>query len=268
MRILDGKIRLAATDVSNHLACHHLTMLDLDVMRGKRTAPQWAAPDLLVLQQLGLRHEHAYLKFLEQEKKLSVVNVGELDPAVIEQNAWARAQMHCPTELVTIPGAGHLFEEPGTLDQVARLAAEWFGRPDVLLRIARPSGKWLWSYEVVDTKLTRETKAGTILQLSFYSELLAKVQCSDPELLWVVPPGNYSGEAYRVAEYAAYFRHVKNRLAGVVRNGNAEAAVTRNLYAEHRKLETVISPMPLANSPASPVPWRLGSGTARTRRCC
>src|SRR5437660_5726422 len=163
MRILDGKIRLAATDVSNHLACHHLTMLDLDVVRGKRTAPQWAAPDLVVLQQLGLRHEQAYLKFLEQEKKLSVVNLGEIkdEKELLEQTYRLMAQ-----------GADAIAQ--GALGD-----AEWFGRPDVLLRIAKPSGKWLWSYEVVDTKLTRETKAGTILQLSFYSELLAKVQGSD-----------------------------------------------------------------------------------------
>src|SRR5262249_9604550 len=39
--------------------------------------------------------------------------------------------------------------------------------------------------------------------------------------LRVVTPGNYSGEEYRVAEYSAYFRYVKARLAGVVRNGDA-----------------------------------------------
>src|SRR5262249_15621518 len=57
---------------------------------------------------------------------------------------------------------------------------------------------------------------GTILQLSLYSELLAKLQRSDPEFLRVVPPGNFAGEAYRVAEYAAYFRYVKSRLSAAV----------------------------------------------------
>jgi putative phosphoribosyl transferase len=54
--------------------------------------------------------------------------VGELDGAVIELNQQARARMRCPSDLVIVPGASHLFEEPGTLDQVARLAAEWFQR--------------------------------------------------------------------------------------------------------------------------------------------
>ena len=39
----------------------------------------------------------------------------------------ARGRMRCPTELVVIPGAGHLFEEPGALERVSGLAAEWFG---------------------------------------------------------------------------------------------------------------------------------------------
>jgi hypothetical protein len=34
--------------------------------------------------------------------------------------------MRCPTRLIVVPGATHLFEEPGTLEQVARLAAGWF----------------------------------------------------------------------------------------------------------------------------------------------
>jgi len=54
--------------------------------------------------------------------------VGGHDDAVIELNEAARAQMNCPTELVVVPGATHLFEEPGTLEKVADLAAEWFAR--------------------------------------------------------------------------------------------------------------------------------------------
>lgn len=54
--------------------------------------------------------------------------VGGLDEAVIGMNEEARARMRCPVELVIVPGATHLFEEPGTLEQVARLAAEWFAR--------------------------------------------------------------------------------------------------------------------------------------------
>lgn len=54
--------------------------------------------------------------------------VGELDREVLELNRLAMAQMHCATELVVVPGATHLFPEPGTLEEVARLASLWFER--------------------------------------------------------------------------------------------------------------------------------------------
>ena len=54
--------------------------------------------------------------------------VGGLDEAVIGMNEEARARMRCPVELVIVPGATHLFEEPDTLEEVARLATQWFAR--------------------------------------------------------------------------------------------------------------------------------------------
>jgi dienelactone hydrolase len=54
--------------------------------------------------------------------------VGGDDPVVIRLNQQAMRPMRCEKELRIIPGAGHLFEEPGTLAQVAELAREWFRR--------------------------------------------------------------------------------------------------------------------------------------------
>jgi hypothetical protein len=45
---------------------------------------------------------------------------------VIDLNEQARAQMRCEVKLEIIPGATHLFEEPGALQGVAKLAADWF----------------------------------------------------------------------------------------------------------------------------------------------
>lgn len=52
--------------------------------------------------------------------------VGERDPLVIDLNERALAVLTAPAELRIVPGATHLFEEPGTLDEVARQAADWF----------------------------------------------------------------------------------------------------------------------------------------------
>jgi putative phosphoribosyl transferase len=52
--------------------------------------------------------------------------VGSSDPDVLELNRRAAAMLRCPHRLIVVLGAGHLFAEPGTLETVARHAAEWF----------------------------------------------------------------------------------------------------------------------------------------------
>jgi len=54
--------------------------------------------------------------------------VGGHDPQVLALNEAALAELPGQKRMAIVPGATHLFEEPGTLDEVARLAAEWFGR--------------------------------------------------------------------------------------------------------------------------------------------
>lgn len=54
--------------------------------------------------------------------------VGGLDEAVIDLNRQALAELSCEKEMRIIPGASHLFEEPGALDTVAGMAANWFAR--------------------------------------------------------------------------------------------------------------------------------------------
>ena len=54
--------------------------------------------------------------------------VGSLDPQVLELNHAAMARMKCTVELCLVPGAGHLFEEHGTLDYVVHQATQWFQR--------------------------------------------------------------------------------------------------------------------------------------------
>lgn len=54
--------------------------------------------------------------------------VGGNDPVVIGLNSEARGRLHGSSELAIIPGATHLFEEPGAMEQVSRLTADWFER--------------------------------------------------------------------------------------------------------------------------------------------
>ncbi len=54
--------------------------------------------------------------------------VGERDEPVLELNRRAHALLGAPAEMAVVHGATHLFEEPGALEEVAQLAAGWFGR--------------------------------------------------------------------------------------------------------------------------------------------
>ncbi len=65
---------------------------------------------------------------LPRVKAPTLLIVGGRDAPVIELNEQAMAQMRAPVELVIVPGASHLFEEPGTLEEVANLARDWFLR--------------------------------------------------------------------------------------------------------------------------------------------
>lgn len=75
----------------------------------------------------GGRPDLAAAGLLEAVSAPTLLIVGGEDDVVIELNRKAMARMRCETELVIVPGATHLFEEPGTLEQVARHAADWFG---------------------------------------------------------------------------------------------------------------------------------------------
>lgn len=64
--------------------------------------------------------------YLPQVKAPTLLIVGGEDDVVIGLNVKALSKISAEKDLVVVPGATHLFEEPGTLEQVARLAAEWF----------------------------------------------------------------------------------------------------------------------------------------------
>jgi putative phosphoribosyl transferase len=75
--------------------------------------------------------------YLSAVQAPTLLIVGGNDEPVIELNEQALRLLRCPKELVIIPGATHLFEEPGTLEEVARLAKQWFVRN--LTPVAEPS---------------------------------------------------------------------------------------------------------------------------------
>jgi putative phosphoribosyl transferase len=65
-------------------------------------------------------------RWLSRVTAPTLLIVGGEDDQVIEMNRFALGQLICEARMEIVPGATHLFEEPGTLEEVARLAAAWF----------------------------------------------------------------------------------------------------------------------------------------------
>jgi putative phosphoribosyl transferase len=68
------------------------------------------------------------MPYLSRVAAPTLLIVGGEDVPVIAMNREAYARLGCPKDLIIVPGATHLFEEPGTLEQVARHARDWFLR--------------------------------------------------------------------------------------------------------------------------------------------
>ena len=194
------QITLAATDLSNFLSCRHLISLDLEVARGRAKRPVRHNALLEELQARGLRHEKAYLTHLKSE---GLRIVGCNDAGDGEDTPASDSE-------ITLDG---MRDGADVVYQATLRDGDWFGRVDFLRKVDTPSGLGDWSYEAYDTKLARETRAETILQLCVYSNVLSKIQGFQPEYMHVVTPGNdFKPLSYRVDEYAAYFRLLKQDL--------------------------------------------------------
>lgn len=195
MKLREG-IQLSASDLVGHLNCRHLTNLDIEAVHGRMERPYFHDPLLDILTQRGAVHEKNYLAHLENAGFEIVQLKGEgITPAQVEQT---RAAMRAGAQVIS---------------QAAFLHDGWGGRADILRRVSAPSVLGAWSYEVIDTKLARETKGATVLQLSLYSDLLSRTQGRLPECMHVVTPGSgFEPQSFRTAEFAAYYRYVKRRL--------------------------------------------------------
>ncbi|MBM0108657.1 TM0106 family RecB-like putative nuclease [Steroidobacter sp. S1-65] len=204
---LGHAIQLSASDLVGYLNCHHLTHLDTLVATGALAKPQLWDPSLETLWERGAAHERAYVEHLRARGSnvVAIEGIG-VAPAQVEQTL---AAMRAGAEVIV---------------QGAFLRGSWSGRADVLIRVPLPSALGDWSYEVVDTKLARETKGGTVLQLCLYSDLLATAQGRQPEQMHVVIPGcGFEPVSYRVAAYAAYYRHVRTALEDSLKTQIPEA---------------------------------------------
>ena len=200
-----GRLAFAATDLSSHLACGHLTGLRRAVALGELARPTpYDDPRADVLRQRGIEHEQRLLQRFAAEGR-AVETVSAVGVPFAQQD---RAASTTRTVEAMRRGAGVIYQ--GRLEDAD---GRWSGYPDFLIRVERPSGLGDWSYEVVDAKLARTAKGAALLQLLLYSDLLQRVQGAEPERMHLALGGGEGriDASFRVAEYAAYYRAVRRR---------------------------------------------------------
>jgi len=199
MKLVATHLDLSAGDLTNHMACRHLTTLNLAAAHGLLEQPPFRDPSLAALQARGLELEREYLETLRVQG-LSISLPDEDDKITGQERVLAAMQ-----------------EGVDIIYQAFLTEGQWKGRADFLRKVSTPSQLGAWSYEIIDTKLARETRGSTILQLCLYSEMLSPLQGLLPEYMHVVTPGSEDNEhSYRLADFLAYYRHMKQQLLAAI----------------------------------------------------
>ena len=199
MQLTPDGLRLSAGDLSDFLACRHLTRQNLAVARGAVGAPHHKDAGFMALLERGRRHEAAVLARL----KAAGWSVRELHPFVSGFPAAGKETLAA------------MAEEVDVVYQAMLTVHGQLGFPDFLIRadLLHPGRR---GYEVADAKLARTARARAVLQTAFYSRLLEDAQGFAPEDMYLALGGAEDLEPFRVADYAAYERQVARMLGDFV----------------------------------------------------
>ena len=198
MQLRHGKPLLSASDLVAFHECGHLTQLDRRAIGDASLFAERCAADeqALLIQAKGNEFEAHYLARLEREYPGQVVRIEKgVQHSLEELAAQTLVAMHAGAPIVY---------------QATFLQDDLLGHADFLRRVERPSSLGDWSYEVIDTKLARSEKPKFVLQLAFYSEMLAVAQGAEPQTMHVVL-GSGEEVSYRCADYSRYFRRLLRR---------------------------------------------------------
>jgi uncharacterized protein len=185
-----------ASDLSTHISCKHASQLNRRLALKEIDRIFRNDPVLDALKKRGQEHEDQYVKYLISQGKDVTDSSRKSFQATLDA-------MKAGKDVIV---QGRLMYD------------QWEGFPDILLKVPGQSKFGNWSYEVQDTKLSRNTKTTTIIQLSFYTDLLEKMLEVSPRKFHVVMPGEIIDNPFQIEEYdlmdfKAYYSFVKNRFA-------------------------------------------------------
>ncbi len=181
MQLIDGTPVYSATDLVGFLECEHLTNLERAALARLVKKPVRQNDEIELIAKRGLDHERRYLERLRADGR-TVASI-ERDGSGADQGTFLRAA-------AAETRGGHACGRAGHLSgHVLRWAVAGTRGLPAPHRGARAT-LGAWSYAVADTKLARHVKAGALLQMCVYSDLLAKVQGVEPPWMEVALGGS------------------------------------------------------------------------------
>ena len=217
MQLIDGQPVYAATDLVGFLACTHRLALERAALAGLVERPIRDDPEIELIAKRGIAHEQRYLAELRASGRMVVEIARDGSAATVGDELRAAA---AETEAAMRAGADVIY-------QATFFDGRWRGHADFLVRVETPSELGDWSYEVADTKLARRAKSGAILQVCSYVEQVTRLQGRQPEHLHLVLGGSAREKvAYRVADFMAYYRRIKDEFDAAVAAGEPVYPVT------------------------------------------
>jgi predicted RecB family nuclease len=233
----DGTLRLSPSDLANHLACPHLTQLELKVQREGLKRPVLEDAYGSLIREKGNLHERAYLERLEAAGK----RVRRM--AQYEDEGFDSATARQATEDAIRAGEDDVIYQAYLSDGTWRGFADFLERVEVDEGEASLAATGKATYEPVDTKLARSAKPLHILQLCFYAEQLERVQGRLPEEVHV-ELGSGERESFRTADYISFFRRSRERFLAAI-----ELTEERGLAEARPQTPTTTYPWPCDHCP-------------------
>ena len=219
MQRIDGHLVLSPTDLTKHVACAHITTLDLEALDagtgrggGPRVAATGADDSLNLVFAKGLEHERAYLERLVAEGRV-VEDIAALGLRGVEAEAATVDAMRRGVDVIY---------------QATFFDGHWVGLADFLLRVDEPSDLGPWRYDIADTKLARRLKVPALLQMATYAARLELLQGVPPQWLTVVT-GDAESHPWRLVDVAPYARRRRAELLDAI----AQPRETESARVQH-----------------------------------
>lgn len=216
MQVFKNERLYSASDICGFLECQHLTATDLlHLVTPLQKAVD--SDDNRLIQEKGLEHEAAYLNQLKAQHA-RVVDIAEGGARTLDEKVeLTRRAMEQGVDVVF---------------QATLREGIYIGHADFLRKVPGASVFGDYSYEVIDTKLAKRSKAKFIVQLALYSRMLARVQGVMPKYMYVVlGDAARTEERFRVADYADYLASVLRRFSAFI--GQAEPSGTYPEPCDH-----------------------------------